>query len=1033
MNNTIVFYDPLFPLNHKRPSDIFLKALRKNENAIIADSTSLVSYLNNKQSTTFVNLHGPYFPKQAWPAILSFLSRGNGLVHLGGSPFRIPVYFENGQWKKERAQTTYHQLLNIHEVLPVSSKPINYLAHHLDIPLFSNMEDLFTIEDTYNFVLHVTKNASIKHEMGSLGSMDVVITPLLKGISKNEREVAAPAVLMENIKGDFLGGRWIFINQQLCDAFWTDKGASLITSLAQYCNIGVTEISLKTNYAIYDENENPRLSLQMQTLKGSSAKWNVNITVSKDNQTVYTVTEQIHSSGVIKTTPFHLPLNLSPGLYRITCQLNSDHNEKRILHQGFWCKDHELLTQGELLSVDRDYFQKDGRPFPIVGMTYMTSDVARYFFFLPNAHLWDKDMAHMKRAGINYIRTGIWTGWRNMMFVDGHVDEVVLRSIDAFLLTAKKHDIEVTFTFFTFTPETWEGVNPYLDPRSIEAQKRFVSAIVSRHTDTTNVNWDLINEPSLFDPNRTFGGPRTLGDSYDRKHYQTWLKERHGSIRKLQEKWNMTEQELPSFEAIQPPNHSEINFSVRDMMSGKKGLKWIDYTLYTMDMLNQWVEKLSEPIKQFSPKQLITVGQDEGLAGLRPSPLFYADVVDYTSNHTWWLNDDLVWDGIFTKTPDKPNLIQETGIMYVENPNNQAKRSEEELRNILERKYAYSFSTGGAGAVQWLWNTNYFMNNINESNIGAIRADGTEKPETNVSYDFGAFIKETRDLFKNRKLEEVAVIFPFSNDFSNRRLSMASTTRLTRLLTYEMNVHFRAFSEYDIDPLRQALPKLVIVPSAHHFNSEALTKLLQIVQEDGITLLFTGPINLDEYWNHNNRLDDILGKTMLSNVVREEMLLLSDKHYPVSFGDERIADTMKEVVLDNENLDEVKTIPLGKGQIIWSPLPVELNERSEVMRALYQYAIENANVRRELEWIKGDYPGIYGRKLSFKEGNLFIFVSEFSQDTIVEIKDHETNTRYAFELEKERTVMFTTHLDGSIVTTYRPNEVKITTSIDKKA
>src|SRR5699024_10163854 len=85
--------------------------------------------------------------------------------------------------------------------------------------------------------------------------------------------------------------------------------------------------------------------------------------------------------------------------------------------------DKQLLSECEPLTCGRDYFEKDGRPLPIVGMTYMTSDVARYFLFLPNPYRWDKDMAQMKRAGINYIRTGIWTAWRNMMFIDGHVDE----------------------------------------------------------------------------------------------------------------------------------------------------------------------------------------------------------------------------------------------------------------------------------------------------------------------------------------------------------------------------------------------------------------------------------------------------------------------------------------------------------------------------------------------------------------------------------------------------------------------------------
>lgn len=137
-------------------------------------------------------------------------------------------------------------------------------------------------------------------------------------------------------------------------------------------------------------------------------------------------------------------------------------------------------------------------------MTYMTSDVARKFLFLPNADVWDRDMAQMAKAGINWIRTGIWTAYRNMMQVDGHMAEDVLRAIDAFLLTAKRHGLQVTFTFFSFTPETWEGTNPYLDPQSVEAQKRFIRSIVSRHTHTTHVDWDLINEPSMFDPVQIF-------------------------------------------------------------------------------------------------------------------------------------------------------------------------------------------------------------------------------------------------------------------------------------------------------------------------------------------------------------------------------------------------------------------------------------------------------------------------------------------------------------------------------------------------
>lgn len=1023
MSNIVIFYDPNFPIDGDRPDHSFFKDF--STNVTVADADSLGEVLSNKEVDSFINLHGPYFPKSAWQAIYNHLHCGKGFVHIGGKPFRIPCYYADGKWEMERAQTAYHQQLNIHETLHVDAEPILSLQHNPDIPVFSDKEDLFTIEDTCNFVLHVTKSSAIEAEMGSAGPMDARIYPLLKGISKTEREVAAPGVLIENTRGEFTGGRWLFINQQVNDAFWTDKGAKALQEFSSFVNSGVTEMWLKTNYATYEEGERPKVTLQLQSFQSGETQWDFTFNVTQDGKRIFSKEETMKVSQQLNLLSFVLPIDISPGLYQITCDAKSSTGESRTVRQGFWCMDRKLLQTGDVMTRDRDYFQKDGRPMPIVGMTYMTSDVARYFLFLPNPHVWDRDMAQMKRAGINYIRTGIWTAWRNMMFVDGHVDENVLRSIDAFILCAKKHDIEVTFNFFSFTPETWEGENPYLDPRSVEAQKRFIAAIVSRHTETTNINWDLINEPSLFDPSRTFGGPRPLHDKYDRKAYQEWVKNRHASIQELQEKWNMTAQELPSFDSIEPPEPAEINFGIRDMITGKKGLKWLDYTLYTMDMHNVWANELTNTIRQFAPNQLVTVGQDEALAGQRPSPLFYSDVVDYTTNHTWWMLDQLVWDGIFTKDPEKPNLIQETGIMYVENPNNQARRSEAELRNILERKYAYSFSTGGAGAVQWLWNTNYYMNNINESNIGAIRADGTEKPETNVSYDFGAFMKETRDLFKGRELEEIAVVFPYSNDFSNRRLAFDATTKLTRTLAYEMNTPFRALSEYHLESLENETPKLVVIPSPHNFSSEALAAILETVKEQGITLLFTGPINIDEYWQSTERTKDIFGSTKMENILREELLEINDKQYPVSFGGERIADTKKEIAASAKNGEAINEITYGKGKIIWSPIPVELNDRSEPIIALYEYAIQKAGVHCHLDWLQGDMPGNYGRKLSFEAGSLFIFVSEFGKDTTIKIKDPDTNKTYSFLLESERTVMFATDKAGEITSVYRPDEVEV--------
>ncbi|MFB5673837.1 beta-galactosidase [Paenibacillus terreus] len=992
----------------------------------------------------FVNLHAPYFPKPAWTAILAYLKRGGSLLSGGGAPFKRPVRRQEQQWVVEAEQTAYHQELYIHEALKVTAAKVTSLSAYEAIPLFIGLEELLEPADTWNLVPHTTKSSDLPHQMGSAGPMSTQIHPLLTGVSADGRHIAAPVVLWENSRGPFGGSRWMFVNQPLTAAFWEKGGAAELLKWAEFCANGVTEMSLKSNYATYELGERPVLTLQTQILQQGKKHrkqpepWTFELHIEREAQSRQGSAEVIWEhklcadvTGEQRFERIALPFPVHNGLYRVICRAQGPSGETRVLRQGFWGRDAALLSEGEILTRGRDYFMRGDRAMPVVGMTYMASDVARKFLFLPNPDVWDRDMAQMARAGINWIRTGVWTAYRNMMQVDGHVSEEVLRAIDAFLLTAKRHGLQVTFTFFSFTPETWEGVNPYLDPQSVEAQKRFIRSIVSRHRHTTNVDWDLINEPSMFDPARIFSkGPRSARDAFEQEAFVAWLEKRHGTVEALQEAWNMSPQQLPDFSAAVIPEPEEINFDVQDMHQAKKGTRWLDYCLFSMDMHNVWVKQLVEAIKDLCPQQLVTVGQDEALGAQRPSPFFYQQEVDYTTVHSWWLNDDLVWDSIFAKTPDKPCLVQETGIMYVETPDGRAKRTEEELYCLLERKYAYAFATGGAGAVQWIWNTNFYMDNANESHIGALRADGTEKPEAAVSYDFGRFMRQIAHLFTDRSLEDIVVVFPYSNDFSNRALAYEATTRLTRVMAYELKLPFRAASEYHLNSLQSRPPKLIIVPSPHNLDSGALQQLLQLVQDTGSHLLVTGPLGLDAYWRKTDRADSILGERRLGNVQREEVLDIQGTYHRLTYGRRRIAEVAKEEQMQEQKGSqpaEVVHMPFGKGSILWSPLPVELNGRDEPLAALYRCATELAGISSELEWLAGgDCAGVYGRKLAFAGGNLFIFVSEYAVSVQVHVRDAVTSLSYEFLLEKNRSVLFATDAGGQLLAVYRPEEVEIT-------
>lgn len=579
----IIFADPAFPVEGAFPTEQALNTWEAVGEIRVVNADELAEALKATAGEgCFVNLHAPYFPKSAWMEIAAYLHQGGSLISVGGAPFKRPVRYENGAWVVESEQTAYHQELYIHEALNVSADGVQSFTSSEQIPLLAGKEGLFEISDTWNLVPHTTKNSDLPHQMGSAGTMSTQIHSLLRGINKDDRSIAAPIVLWENSRGTFVGSRWMFVHLPLTPSFWEQDGAAEIVKWAQFCAQGVTELSLKTNYASYEPDERAVLTLQGQIVqragkrRTASELWTFDITAEHEDRTSGTAKKvwnhrlEMELSGEQRFERILLPVSIESGLYRIVCRAQAPDGEVRILRQGFWGQDAALLTEGEVITRSRDYFVKDGRPLPVVGMTYMTSDVARKFLFLPNADVWDRDMDQMEKAGINWIRTGIWTAYRNMMQVDGHMAEDVLRAIDAFILTAKRHGLQVTFTFFSFTPETWEGTNPYLDPQSVEAQKRFIRSIVSRHTHTTHVDWDLINEPSMFDPVRIFSaGPRSA-DSYEQQAFVEWLQQRHQTIEALREAWNMSPKQLPNFAAAVIPEAEEINFDVQDMHKAKK-------------------------------------------------------------------------------------------------------------------------------------------------------------------------------------------------------------------------------------------------------------------------------------------------------------------------------------------------------------------------------------------------------------------------------------------------------------------------------
>jgi hypothetical protein len=588
------------------------------------------------------------------------------------------------------------------------------------------------------------------------------------------------------------------------------------------------------------------------------------------------------------------------------------------------------------------------------------------------------------------VRTGLWTAWKKLMAEDGTFAEASLRALDAFLLTARKYDIPVIFTFFAFLPEMWGGANAYLDPRSLKAQQQFIGAFARRYRASDDLSWDLINEPSFCNP-KYLWSCRPNYDQFEQSAWRDWLRENYKAPadealrRLLRELWRSAEDDplaLPRLE----------DFDDVNIFEARNPLKTIDYRLFAQEMFNRWTRLMVACIRRNgNERQLITVGQDEAGTGDSPAPQFFAPEVDFTCLHNWWANDDLLWDGVVTKAPSKPNLVEETGVMFYERMDGSAWRTEASARDLLERKMALSLGANGAGFIQWIWNTNCYMASDNEVAIGFHRVDQTAKPELEAFLEIAKFASAHKDRFRGKQDEDVLLVVPHSQLFSTRNLATEATKKCVRAMHYYCHMPMRAVSEYNFEELG-ATPRLIVLPSPRVLR-QACWEAMMLQVERGSTLVVTGVFDADEYWRPAARGGNLGWKSEIVPVAESEFVRIGETEHHVRYAGEKIQ-RIEKALVSHEVTSLIKVKTIGPGRIIWSPLPLELGETLEPVVALYRLALVQAGL--EPMFTLGSSaaqpghrsetavtPELLIRPTRFADTTLYTFVSETDRDTEV--------------------------------------------------
>jgi len=997
-----VLWEQGFPtVNAAATSEATLRDALAEFPATFLGVDELRDQLTHDRFDVLLTPYGSAFPKAAWPAIKTFLDAGRHWVNLGGVPCGRPVEYRPSPdvievpWRPEAVnQVAYHRMLGITQAFPVAVPPgVEWepLAAH---PWAAALVGQFTCASVHEFYVRFTRTRRVPDEDGSDGPREAVIEPLVSAMRTDlgaravraRWAVAAPIVMIDRLLGAGVGGRWVFFTG---DGTVTPAAIRVLVTAAA---TGCERLHIRPSEACFvaDDVVAVTSTLERPAPLQSGAEPALTLNVF-DGQGVQVATAKGPLPGAGPTVARTDTFNVSkPGYYRVEAALSTGTAVSMRAVTGFWIHDERLFARDGSMTADAFMLRRDGKPFPVTGTTYMASDVHRQFLLEPNPEVWERDFAAMKRAGVNVVRTGIWTGWSRFMTVSGAINEPALRALDAFMLTAVKHDMGVVFTFFAFVPPAWGGLNPYLDPNAIRAQKRFVTAVVTRYKAVAHVTWDLINEPSFCSPANLWV-TRPNGDEFEKREWAAWLGTRYPAKSKeerdlrLQELWRCK----PGDEQALPAN---ADFADANLVGGSVPLKALDYRLFAQDMFRDWAKELAGALRAVAGRgQLVTVGQDEGGTGERPSNQFFGGSLDLTSIHTWWYNDDLLWDSVVSKHPAKPNLVQETGVMFYETAGGRPWRTEAEVRDLFERKLAIAIGAGGAGYINWIWNTNPYMPSDNEAAIGLLRPDGTIKPEFDAWRGITEFVQSISSRLDGREREQVLMVVPQANLFSVRTTAAEATKRAVRVMHYHCRVPMAAVGEFNLADWPER-PKLILLPSPRILSQDAWMRIRTWVMA-GSTLLVTGPFDQDEHWLPTGRMKELGLPAGVRPVMPSEWLTIGEfgmrggsgsaavaaesQFSRLSYRGEKLqrVDTALETT---PSMGDVRVVTSGQGRILWCPTPIELAEEMGPTAALYKFAVGLAGIAPAVELSSPDSGAVLVYAAPYRDCTLFTVVSESS-------------------------------------------------------
>jgi hypothetical protein len=922
--------------------------------AVVAETVGALDSALALPGAVLVWRHGGTFPAEAWPVVHRFLRAGGRLLFLGGEPFTRPVTGPPGGRHIGPPTVSYLKALRLNRTYAI---PVGRATMVFGPGLTPGRRAAPARATAWALEPRLSETMDFPDEEGSPGARDAVVRPVawLARPGEDPRfPAAAAAIAIDWLRGAYAGGRWVL---RLTDApLERDELTMLLAEVAR----PATDFRVDPTFGTFHGGEIPSLALRVQRPGARDVRtFVVTVTVRDPAGRVRRLPPVRVAAGSHGYAELAVPGATRPGLYRVSAGAEG----LPAASTGFWIFDPALFASGDSLSFDAYTLRRNGVPEPVVGTTVMSATVHRNFLFEPNAAVWDDTFAELASLGINLVRTGVWSGYRKIAPEPQVIDEAWLRALEAYYLTARRHGIPVVFTFFAFMPEAYGGTSPYFDPRALEGQRAYLAAVAARFAPAREILWDLINEPSFASPTKLWT-TRPNGDPFEAAAFRAWLARTFAPVAGSGEDWTDVVRRrwrLTAGEPIGLPDDGD--FADRNLFGTYRPYRARAYQRFAEDAFEDWVRTMRLALRQAGSTAPVTVGQDEGGISDRPGPLFHHAAVDFTSMHTWWNNDALLWDGVMARATGTPLLVSETGIMQRELLSGAALRDPDASARLLARKLAYAFAAEAFGAVEWVYDVNPYMNSDNEVAIGLRRVDGSYKPEHAVLRRFAAFVARNRRRFDLPAEPEAVLLVPSADQFSPRAMLETGTRRAVELLVDELGVPVRAVSEYRA-ARDLGTPRLIVVPAARGLAQEAWDAVMRAVAA-GAVLQVSGDLEADDAGLPASRL----GESARPLSTYEPLVLDGDTlilRFPLAAV--QSAHAARGMTVTRRQM--------GGGAVLHVPVPLEWAERSDAQRRIYETGVEMAHLRAAPVRPAVRRPGVFVHAIAFRDATLVIVVNE---------------------------------------------------------